>query len=315
MTLTFKYTIEQDYMLSHSRKMAGPSHLKSLHSSYVFSFKFSSSISSSSFSITLRSMKLKSLSMKFKRLVHSFILSHLCRATHALTKAKSILIHLIKHIQLTYFEEPSKKQNNKNKLSFGSFRRHNSWCSSSHVLPIPSFTSQLYNDATWNSIISPGCNEIEAAQLSGYLQWLEQKVQEDAEAEYMNEIDKLADMFIANCHEKFLMEKQESFRMFQEMMARSLWGSWLPFSTPSVPKFINICLCTIYKVCVNIFKHRIKRNGGSTITDVISRSHSDVLMFLHEFESSLVHVNIHIIYVCKVTTSNESWKCNVIVLK
>ncbi|KAL8133499.1 hypothetical protein AgCh_008820 [Apium graveolens] len=63
-------------------------------------------------------------------------------------------------------------------------------------------------------------SDIEESQLSGYLHWLERKVQEESKTEDMNEIDKLADMFIANCHEKFLLEKQESYRMFQEMMAR-----------------------------------------------------------------------------------------------
>ncbi|KAL1815226.1 hypothetical protein DCAR_0519473 [Daucus carota subsp. sativus] len=195
--------------------MAGPSHLKSPYSFYVFSLKFPSSSSSTS-SIALRSIKLKSL-------VHSFISSHLRRINRAATKAKSILIELMKEIQLTVlFKESSKSQNNKNKLSFSSFRRQNSWCTSSHVLPVPSITSQLYHDATWNSIISPGCKEIEASQLSGYLQWLEHKVEDESKVEDMNEIDKLADKFIANCHEKFLLEKQESYRMFQEMMARSL---------------------------------------------------------------------------------------------
>jgi hypothetical protein len=30
-------------------------------------------------------------------------------------------------------------------------------------------------------------------------------------------------LFIASCHEKFILEKQESYRRFQEMMARSMW--------------------------------------------------------------------------------------------
>jgi hypothetical protein len=30
-------------------------------------------------------------------------------------------------------------------------------------------------------------------------------------------------LFIANCHEKFILEKQESYRRFQAMMARSMW--------------------------------------------------------------------------------------------
>lgn len=200
-------------MLSYSTDMAGPSHLHSLHSVYVFPFKFPYSTSSSCSG--LRSLKLKTH-------VHSFISSQLCRITRALTKAKSILTGLVKELQLTHFREPSKRQNNKNKLSYGSFRRNNSWCTSSHVLPVPSTTSQLYLDTTWNSIISPEGREIEGSQLSGYLHWLEQKVQEDSEPEDMNEIDKLADKFIANCHEKFLLEKQESLRMFQGMMARSL---------------------------------------------------------------------------------------------
>uniref|UniRef100_A0A162AC76 DUF761 domain-containing protein n=1 Tax=Daucus carota subsp. sativus TaxID=79200 RepID=A0A162AC76_DAUCS len=159
---------------------------------------------------------------KLKTIVHSYIWSHLCRIAHALTRAKSILIDLIREIQLVNFIEPTKlRQKNKNKLFFGSFRLHYNWCSS-HVLPVPSPATHFYHDNTWNSIISPGCSDIEESQLSGYLHWLERKVQEESKAEDMNEIDKLADKFIANCHEKFLLEKQESYRMFQEMMARSV---------------------------------------------------------------------------------------------
>ena len=41
----------------------------------------------------------------------------------------------------------------------------------------------------------------------------------------MNEIDKLAELFIADCHEKFKLEKQDSDRRFHEMMARGMWIS------------------------------------------------------------------------------------------
>lgn len=58
-------------------------------------------------------------------------------------------------------------------------------------------------------------------ELSRYLKWLEEKGNREQESS-CNEIDKLADMFIANCHEKFRLEKQESYRRFQEMMARSV---------------------------------------------------------------------------------------------
>lgn len=70
------------------------------------------------------------------------------------------------------------------------------------------------------------------SQLAGYLQWLEENVHDDdgennviGTTNYekeINKIDMLAEMFIANCHEKFRLEKQDSDRMFQEMLARSL---------------------------------------------------------------------------------------------
>lgn len=61
-------------------------------------------------------------------------------------------------------------------------------------------------------------------QLAGYLQWLEEKVHDDKKGSgnEMNEIDKLAELFIADCHEKFKLEKQDSDRRFHEMMARGM---------------------------------------------------------------------------------------------
>lgn len=134
-------------------------------------------------------------------------------------------------MQLIYPTKKSKSKK-KNKIFFGSFRLHYNWCSSTHVLPVPArvyegltSTSHLYYDSNWNSVISTdeqcGGHDQEGgeAQLSGYLQWLEEnKASENTDA---NEIDKLADLFIANCHEKFMLEKQESYRRFQEMLDRS----------------------------------------------------------------------------------------------
>ncbi|KAJ1396030.1 hypothetical protein SESBI_32859 [Sesbania bispinosa] len=67
------------------------------------------------------------------------------------------------------------------------------------------------------------------SQLAGYLRWLEEKKVQDGDnkgttndEQEINEIDMLAEMFIANCHEKFKLEKQESDRRFQEMLARSM---------------------------------------------------------------------------------------------
>ncbi|KAI7998730.1 hypothetical protein LOK49_LG10G02982 [Camellia lanceoleosa] len=199
--------------------MVAPSHPKTFHSLNAFSMK--SPLSSSSPS-TLSSMKLKTL-------IHTLIFSHMCRIARALSKAKSILIQILKDIQLIQFIDPLKKNNkNKNKLFFGSFRLHYNWCSS-HVVPVPSpvldglSKSHAYYDSTWNSIIATEYDGVAESQLSGYLHWLEEKVHEKSSGgDHMNEIDKLADMFIANSHEKFMLEKQESYRRFQEMMARSV---------------------------------------------------------------------------------------------
>lgn len=102
-------------------------------------------------------------------------------------------------------------------------------------MPDPAF--HLYYDTAWNSIISTKDFDINdgssESQLSGYLRWLEEKkVNNNSNsngnngscmaADNANEIDRLAEMFIASCHEKFRLEKQESYRRFQEMLPRSM---------------------------------------------------------------------------------------------
>ncbi|KAK9065804.1 hypothetical protein SSX86_015205 [Deinandra increscens subsp. villosa] len=206
--------------------MASPSQLKTLSSSpHDFSIRCPQPYPSSSSSSI-------ATSMKFKTLIHNFIFSHIFRLARALTKAKTIIIELFKEIHLTnvHFLEPLilKKNKNKNKLYFGSFRLHYNWCSS-HVVPMTSpnvYNNHVYYDPTWNSFVDEMAHE---SQLSGYLHWLEEKnIRNDngngagITADEMNEIDRLADKFIANCHEKFRLEKQESYRRFQEMMARSV---------------------------------------------------------------------------------------------
>lgn len=176
--------------------------------------------------------------MKFKTTVQSFIFSHLCRVIRALAKAKSILFQLVKSVQLVHligFPMMKKNKNKNFKLFLGSFRLHYNWCSS-HVMPVPvpvpvpvptaledCSTGHVYYDSTWNSIISTAGDE---SELSGYLQWLEEKAKvEDTNNNNTNngnDINKLADMFIANCHERFRLEKVESYRRFQEMLARSV---------------------------------------------------------------------------------------------
>ncbi|XP_021769907.1 uncharacterized protein LOC110734170 [Chenopodium quinoa] len=216
--------------------------------------KSSSSPSSSSTSTTSSSLT----TMKVKTLIHNLIFSHICRVIRALSKAKSIFLEIFRENQLMYLKQTKKKNKYRKKILFGSFRLHYNWCSSSaHVLPIPSPTilegvntptSHIYYDSTWNSVYSTdnetrdlhkeGDDQVcksngnkiheEEGQLSSYLQWLEEKggknekLNEGELENVENEIDKLADLFIANCHEKFRLEKIESYRRYQELLARTL---------------------------------------------------------------------------------------------
>ncbi|XP_050383276.1 uncharacterized protein LOC126800032 [Argentina anserina] len=213
--------------------MDGPSNLRTLPPLQVFSTVTPPQSSSSFSSMT-----------KLKTLIRTLIISHVCRAIRYLNKAKSktisffvLVVKVSQPMQLIYPTKNSKNKK-KNKIFFGSFRLHYNWCSSTHVLPVPArvydgltSTSHLYYDSNWNSIVSTeeqcgghGHQVSGESQLSGYLQWLEEnKVNEKSmETETdENEIDKLADLFIASCHEKFMLEKQESYRRFQEMLARS----------------------------------------------------------------------------------------------
>ncbi|XP_077227893.1 uncharacterized protein LOC143860920 [Tasmannia lanceolata] len=161
-------------------------------------------------------------SMKIKTLFQSHIFKHLCHVFRAITKAKSVVIYLLNKNKIIYHKD-------KKKL-YGSFRLHYNW-SSSHVLPTPESinhrldASQVYYDSTWNSAISMeyGGEDDMEPPISRYPHWLEEKVLENPTADVdADEIDQLADMFIASCHEKFRLEKQESYRMYQEMLARSM---------------------------------------------------------------------------------------------
>ncbi|XP_010555005.1 PREDICTED: uncharacterized protein LOC104824607 [Tarenaya hassleriana] len=116
---------------------------------------------------------------------------------------------------------PRNASNKHRNMLFGSSRLHYNWGSSHYYVPAPDQDS-LSNSAEF--LNDDGDRE---SKLSGYLEWLEEKVIEDnyidgGEENVEKDIDRLADKFIASCHEKFLLEKVESDRRFQEMMARSL---------------------------------------------------------------------------------------------
>ncbi|KAL2320850.1 hypothetical protein Fmac_029819 [Flemingia macrophylla] len=190
--------------------MFSPSHLKTLHPLQAFSLKPSSSSISS---------------MKLKRIVHTLIVSHLCRIIRALSKVKAVVVEILKDNNSSIHKKHY-YNNRRKKIILGSFRLHYNWCSSksSHVLPVP---QPVYEGL--GVPLDEDCP---------YLRWLEAKKVEvegeddgdggdsnkgaNGESHEMNEIDVLAEMFIANCHEKFRLEKQESDRRFHEMLARSM---------------------------------------------------------------------------------------------
>ncbi|GER57140.1 hypothetical protein STAS_34938 [Striga asiatica] len=195
------------------------------------------------FTMKTLSSSLSSISsMKIKTVLRAFVLPRMYPISRAFGRAKSFLLKLARDIHFIYLVDlPTIKKNKSNKqkkLFFGSFRLHYNWCSS-HVMPLgqESYNSS-YDDPCWNSVIKPAsfdkcCYHESDGELSRYLQWLEEKGNannnnnnsNNDNQEYCsscNEIDKLADMFIANCHEKFRLEKQESYRRFQEMLARSV---------------------------------------------------------------------------------------------
>ncbi|CAH8312542.1 unnamed protein product [Eruca vesicaria subsp. sativa] len=198
--------------------------------------KLASSMSSSSLPT--------SSSVKLKSIIQTLIISQVCRLIREISRASSILARVLRKKQYNllsmscsfYPKRASKKQ--KNNILFGSFRLHYNFCSS-HVVPVSApvrlpeelYLAHLQYDSTWESMHSTESmddDEIqEPSQLSSYLKQLEDdkakdgKEEEGKEMKMMNEIDKLADMFIAYSHEKFMLEKVDSYRRFQEMMNTS----------------------------------------------------------------------------------------------
>ncbi|KAF7058436.1 hypothetical protein CFC21_065501 [Triticum aestivum] len=74
-----------------------------------------------------------------------------------------------------------------------------------------------YYDPSWNTVIP--AEQLSPMIAGRCLEWPEEDgVEEEGGC---NEIDRLAERFIARCHERFVLEKQASFRRFQEMLARS----------------------------------------------------------------------------------------------
>ncbi|URE37154.1 hypothetical protein MUK42_33511 [Musa troglodytarum] len=192
-------------------------HLNYLHSSYDFSTKTNSS------------------TLKFKAFLRSYLVPHIRHVLQALTKAKSMVVELVnRRSTRTGIYRIKRRRRSKREL-FSSIKPY-LHRPSSHITPIPDppeseefdVSQCLYYDSTWNSMISTddmGCDMDPPA--SEHLHWLDEKTAEastgdDDDGCGGNEIDRLAEKFIASCYEKFRLEKQESYRRYQEMLARSM---------------------------------------------------------------------------------------------
>ncbi|XP_024973933.1 uncharacterized protein LOC112512287 [Cynara cardunculus var. scolymus] len=162
-----------------------------------------------------------STSKKLKTLIRNFIVSQLSCIDVVLAKAKLVCTEFVEETNLKnvhmLLSLMFKKNKNKNRFNLSSFRFYYNW-SSSHVVPKSSiYDGYVSYDPTWDSFEEEATSELH--DLSRYLHWLEEK---NNRAYDINDIDSLADKYIANCHQKFILEKQESDRRFQEMMMRSV---------------------------------------------------------------------------------------------
>uniref|UniRef100_A0A0D9XBZ2 Uncharacterized protein n=1 Tax=Leersia perrieri TaxID=77586 RepID=A0A0D9XBZ2_9ORYZ len=193
--------------------------------------------------------------IKIKHLLHAFLLKHGGRLAVALGGAKAMLLDLL-NMENGLIARGSIRLRNKIKMKKKK-KTKKPWChgdndndgemvtmrlkllppdavpplllplSSSEIAAVEQFDGELaYFDSSWNTMIT-----VEAEQqlrpITGYLSWPDQdqdqdQGEEDEEEDGKNEIDRLADKFIARCHERFILEKQESYRRFHEMLARSL---------------------------------------------------------------------------------------------
>ncbi|KAF0909787.1 hypothetical protein E2562_000108 [Oryza meyeriana var. granulata] len=178
--------------------------------------------------------------IKIKHLLHAFVLKHGGRLAVALGGAKALLLNIARGSVSLRDKIKRRKKTKKPRCHGGSgndgdtMTMHLKLLLPAGVPPLtPSETAVVepfdaelaYYDSSWNTMVP--AEEQLLRPISGYLSWPEQEEEEenlgeDEEEDEQNEIDRLADKFIARCHERFMLEKQESYRRFHEMLARSL---------------------------------------------------------------------------------------------
>ncbi|KAJ8500234.1 hypothetical protein OPV22_010786 [Ensete ventricosum] len=161
-----------------------------------------------------------STSFKIRSLLKAYLLRHI-------SHAKSMFMELLKKKKKAIDSKrdfklrKTKKHDKTKKKLFSFFNLQRSW-SSSCVTPMPlQLPISEFDDST--VILTEDTVGEAESPLGGCLDWLEDESEASGgDTGEASEIDRLAERFIARCHEKFRLEKQESYRWYQEMLARSI---------------------------------------------------------------------------------------------
>uniref|UniRef100_A0A0E0LZ68 Uncharacterized protein n=1 Tax=Oryza punctata TaxID=4537 RepID=A0A0E0LZ68_ORYPU len=179
--------------------------------------------------------------VKIKHLFHAFVLKHGGRLAAALGgAAKALLLTIAARGSIARLRNKTRRRKKNTKKPRCRGGDGDAMMTMQLKLQLPAvavppsseiggviepFDAELaYYDSSWNTMIP--AEEQLLRPITGYLSWPEQEEEDDDQGEEeedeKNEIDRLADKFIARCHERFILEKQESYRRFHEMLARSL---------------------------------------------------------------------------------------------
>ncbi|CAN6453986.1 unnamed protein product [Victoria cruziana] len=163
---------------------------------------------------------------------HIWTLKHVGRLVRAASKAKSF----IKHLLLVSHRQKRKRRQQQQAEEMARMALYaRAYWPSAHVMPMPvveggslqkADDALFYYDSSWNSIFPPADDfEAEEDELDAPAAVCKTTAAGKPAAgstEATDEIDRMADMFIASFHERFRLEKQESYRRFQEMLARGV---------------------------------------------------------------------------------------------
>lgn len=153
--------------------------------------------------------------MKLAKTAKYPIRYHLLRGLY---KARNILLQLINKL-LSFNKDDDHKRINRSNDLYSSMRWRHYWCSN-HVRPLPESTVVILDrDKEAEEVTVVEFDQEESHSEVGTPPWCSSQ---RFEMMNMDEINRLAELFIASCHEKFRIEKEDSYRMYQEMLARGV---------------------------------------------------------------------------------------------